>query len=143
MELLRKRFFIAWSLSTVVMLFVSYLWHGVMLNDLIFIPQPAELFYGLALLAYIVIGFAITFVYNYLSMGIGLRMKSSLVGIALGFFIYLIAFVLGVSFTGNQRSHIVVDFVWQMIEQGIGGTVIGFVYFMARRYDRVVKSDRV
>ena len=143
MELLRKRFFVAWSLSTAVMLFVSYLWHGVMLNDLIFIPQPAGLFYGLALLAYVVIGFAITFVYNYLSMGIGLRMKGSYMGVALGFFIYLIAFVLGVSFTGSQRAHVVVDFLWQMIEQGIGGTVVGFVYFMARRYDRVSASERV
>lgn len=140
MELLRKRFFIAWGLSTLVMLTCSYVWHGVVLNDLIFIPRPVELFYGLAVLAYLVIGFALTFVYNYLSMGIGLRMKSGFMGVAMGFFIYLIAFVLGVSFGGEHSSHIFVDFAWQMIEQGIGGGVIGFVYFLSRRHDRVMES---
>lgn len=61
---------------------------------------------------------------------------------ALGFFIYLIAFVFGISFKGSGTEHIVVDFAWQMIEQGIGGGVIGFVYAMAKRRDKVVFSDR-
>ena len=62
-------------------------------------------------------------------------------GIALGFFIYLIAFVFGISFKGSGTEHVIVDFIWQMIEQGIGGGVIGFVYAMAKRRDRIVKSD--
>lgn len=122
------------------MMAVSYLWHGVLLNDLLFIPQPAELFYSLAVLTYILIGFVLTFVYNYLSMGIGLRMKSSFMGVALGFFIYLIAFVLGVSFSGGDTTHVMIDFLWQMIEQGIGGSVVGFVYLMARRHDKVADA---
>ncbi len=140
--MLKKRFFISWGFATLVMLFFSFLWHGVILNDLIHIPKPYELFYSLAALTYVVIGFVLTFVYTYLSMGIGIKMKGGLMGMALGFFIYLIAFVFGISFKGSGTEHIVVDFAWQMIEQGIGGGVIGFVYAMAKRRDKVVFSDR-
>jgi len=141
MEMLKKRFFVAWGFSTAVMMLLSYLWHGVVLNDLIYVPRPYFLFYSLALLVYIVIGFTLTFVFNYLSMGIGIKMKGSLMGMALGFFIYLIAFVLGVSFKGSGTEHVVVDFLWQMLEQGVGGSVVGFIYFLAKRRDRIIKSD--
>ncbi|MEM9052803.1 MAG: hypothetical protein AAGC47_12190, partial [Bacteroidota bacterium] len=114
---------------------------GLLLNDLIHSPRPHYLFFGIALLTYIGIGFVLTFVFNYLSMGIGVKMKGGFMGIALGFFIYLIAFVFGISFKGSGTEHVIVDFIWQMIEQGIGGGVIGFVYAMAKRRDRTIKSD--
>jgi hypothetical protein len=142
MEMLKKRFFVAWGLSVVVMMSLSFLWHGVVLNDFIHVPKPYGLFYSLAVLTYILIGFVLTFVFTYLSMGIGIKMKGGFMGLALGFFIYLIAFVLGVSFKGSGTEHVVVDFAWQMIEQGIGGGVVSFVYEMARRRDQVVLSDR-
>lgn len=142
MEMLKKRFFIAWGLSVLVMMALSFLWHGVILNDFIHIPKPYALFYTLAGMTYILIGFVLTFVFNYLSMGIGIKMKGGLMGTALGFFIYLIAFVLGVSFKGSGTEHVVVDFAWQMIEQGIGGGVIGFIYEMAKRRDKVAFGDR-
>lgn len=135
--MLKKRFIISWFLSSILMFGLAMFWHGVILNDLKFIPTPHTLFYSLAALAYIVIGFTLTFVFTYLSMGIGIRLKGSLMGIALGFFIYLIAFVLGVSFKGSGAQHIVVDFLWQMIEQGIGGGIVGTVYMLARRRDQV------
>jgi hypothetical protein len=142
MEMLKKRFFIAWGLSVLVMMALSFLWHGVILNDFIHVPKPYGLFYSLAALAYILIGFVLTFVFTYLSMGIGIKMKGGFMGLALGFFIYLIAFVLGVSFKGSGTEHVVVDFAWQMIEQGIGGGVVGFVYEMAKRRDQVFSSNR-
>lgn len=141
MEMLKKRFFVAWGFSVLVMMALSFLWHGVILNDFIHVPQPYALFYSLAVLTYILIGFVLTFVFTYLSMGIGIKMKGGLMGLALGFFIYLIAFVFGVSFKGSGTEHVVVDFVWQMIEQGIGGGVVGFVYQMAKRHDQVSFSD--
>lgn len=136
--MLKKRFLLSWLLSSILMFALSMFWHGIILNDLKFIPQPHALFYSLAGLVYIVIGFTITFVFTYLSMGIGIKLKGSLMGIALGFFIYLIAFVLGVSFKGGGAQHIVVDFLWQMIEQGVGGGVVGSVYALARRRDQVM-----
>ncbi len=135
--MLKKRFFISWILSSVSMFTLSLIWHGILLNDLKFITVPPQLFYSLAVLAYLVIGFALSFTYTYLSMGIGLKLKGSLMGMALGFFIYLIAFVLGVSFQGGSADHVVVDFIWQMIEQGFGGSIVGGVYLLARRRDQV------
>lgn len=135
--MLKKRFVISWILSSLLMFALSLFWHGILLNDLKFITIPPQLFYSLAVLAYIVIGFALTFTYTYLSMGIGLKLKGSLMGMALGFFIYLIAFVLGVSFQGGNSNHLVVDFIWQMIEQGFGGSIVGAVYLLARRRDQV------
>lgn len=123
------------------MMALSFLWHGVILNDFIHVPRPYSLFYSLASLTYIVIGFVLTFVFTYLSMGIGIKMKGGLMGLALGFFIYLIAFIFGVSFKGSGAEHVMVDFAWQMIEQGVGGAVVGFVYEMAKRRDKIVLSD--
>jgi hypothetical protein len=136
--MLKRRFFVAWIFSAIAMMGLSLFWHGIVLNDLIYIPKPHALFYALAFLAYTVIGFALTFVFTYLSMGIGIKMKGSLMGLAMGFFIYLVAFVLGISFKGNGTEHVVVDFMWQMIEQGLGGGVIGSVYMLARRRERVL-----
>lgn len=134
--MLKKRFILSFFLSTIVMMAASYVWHGLILNDLQFVPQPHFLFYTLAVLTYLIIGFALTFVYTYLSMGIGLKFKASLMGLAFGFCIYLIAFVFGVSFKGSGTEHVVVDFMWQMLEQGMGGATIGFIYLLAKRRDK-------
>lgn len=136
--MLKRRFIISWFLSSIVMFGLGMIWHGIILTDLQFIPLPKHVFYSLAVLAYIVVGFILTFVFTYLSMGIGIKMKGSLMGIALGFFIYLIAFVFGVSFKGGATQHVVVDFLWQMIEQGAGGGVVGTVYMLARRRDQIL-----
>lgn len=141
--MLKKRFLLSWFLSTIVMMGMSLFWHGIVLTDLRYIPSPESLFYALFVLVYILIGFSLTFLYTYLSMGIGLKLKSSLMGIAFGFFIYLIAFVLGISFKGTGAAHVVVDFIWQMIEQGVGGSVVGLIYMLARRYDKSMKSNIV
>ncbi len=133
--MLKKRFFISWLLSTLVMMLLSWAWHGIFLNDLIFIPNPVFLFYSLAFLAYITIGFSLTFVYTYLSMGLGIRLKGMFMGMAMGFFIYLIAFVFGISFKGHGTEHLVLDFIWQMMEQGAGGSVIAMVYMLAQNND--------
>lgn len=125
----------------IIMISLSFVWHGVLLNDLIYVPRPHFLFYTIALLTYIGIGFILTFIFNYLSMGIGVKRKGGLIGLALGFFIYLIAFVFGISFKNTGTEHIIVDFIWQMIEQGIGGGIIGFVYTLAKRRDKIIKSD--
>ncbi len=138
--MLKRRFFVAWLLGTIFMMVLSLVWHGLLLNDLMHIPSPEWLFYTIGAFVYLCIGFTITFVYTYLSMGIGIKMKGSLLGVALGFFIYLIAFVFGISFKGSGTEHLVVDFLWQMIEQGFGGGVVGTVYLLAKRRDEILKS---
>ncbi len=133
--MLKKRFFISWIFASLIMAVASFVWHGLILNDLQFVPRPIEIFYLLAALVYVVIGFTLTFVYTYLSMGLGIKLKGFLMGMALGFFIYLIAFVLGISFKGSGTAHLMVDFLWQMLEQGFGGATIAGIYYLAKRRD--------
>ena len=136
--MIRKRFLIALFLASITMFGMSMIWHGLLLNDLKFLEIDFHLFLGLASLAYLVIGFVLTFAYNYLSMGIGLKFKGFFLGVACGFFIYLIAFVLGISYNASDAAHTTVDFLWQMIEQGVGGSVVSFVYFLAAKRDEVL-----
>ena len=136
----RKRFTFSWIASTLFMLGLSFLWHGIVLNDLDKLAFPPVLFAGLASLTYVVIGFALTFAYTYFSMGIKFKLKGIAIGAALGFFLYLIAFTLGVSFAGNNLDHVAFDFCWQMLEQGMGGLVVSFIYKLAERRDKVLGS---
>jgi hypothetical protein len=136
--MIKKRFFVAFFLASTAMFAMSMIWHGIILNDLKFLEIDLTLFYSLAALAYLVIGFVLTFAYNYLSMGIGLKLKGFFLGVACGFFIYLIAFVLGISYNADDAAHTTVDFVWQMIEQGVGGSIVSAVYFLAAKRDEVL-----
>ena len=139
--MLRIRYLIAFFLSTTAMMLASLLWHGILLNDLRNIPQPDLLFFSLWSLLYVVVGLCLTMGISQLEKKDGFILKPWVFGGVLGFFLYLVAFVLGISFKASGAEHIVVDFLWQMIEQGIGGAVVGFVYYMARRRDKIVNPD--
>lgn len=140
-KMFRTRYLVAFLLSTAVMMLSSLLWHGILLNDLRNIPQPEVLFFSLWALLYLGIGLGLTLAINLLSSNFKFSIKPWLVGALVGFFLYLIAFVLGISFKTNGAEHIVVDFLWQMIEQGIGGAVVGFVYYMAKRRDKIMNPE--
>lgn len=113
------------------MLTLSYVWHGVVLNDLRNVDYPSWYFFLLLLLVYSFIAFVITMAFNYINPSKSLVTKGFIGGSAFGFFLYLVAFTLGVSFKSGETKHIVVDFVWQMIEQGIGGMVVAYVFNIA------------
>ena len=63
--------------------------------------------------------------------------KHITIGVLAGFIIYLIAFVLGVSFQGEGIEHTIVNFTWQMFEQGAGGLSISMYYVMAHRREKL------
>jgi membrane protease YdiL (CAAX protease family) len=126
---MRKRvFYLAWIVSSTVMFLLSYLWHGMVLNDLKNLQYPMEMFLVLAAIMYIVLGFGLAFLYNYLNFSRNIKFKGSILGSFTGFFVYLIAFTLGVSFGSSKIEHVVVDFLWQMIEQGVGGLTVSAVF---------------
>jgi hypothetical protein len=138
-ESMRKRiFYIAWIVSSIVMFLLSYLWHGMILNDLKNLHYPLEMFLLLAALLYIVLGFGLAFLYNYLNFSRNIKFKGSILGSFTGFVVYLIAFTLGVSFGSNQLEHVVVDFLWQMIEQGIGGLAVSAVFSFSAHMKKII-----
>lgn len=121
------------------MLTMSYLWHGVILNDLRNVNYPHWYFFLLLLLVYAIIAFILTMAFNYVNPSKNLVFKGFTGGAAFGFFLYLVAFTLGVSFKSGETKHIVVDFVWQMFEQGIGGMVVAYVFSIAYKLQKAME----
>ncbi len=137
----RPGFLIAWLLGAMSMFGISILWHGVLLNDLMAIPYPLSFFMGLCAVVYLVVSFVIGFVFEYLRIDEQHFAKGVGVGSVLGFFLYLIAFTLGVSFQAGGTEHIVVNFLWQMIEQGAGGGIIGIVLLLDQRRAKALGEE--
>ncbi len=121
--------------SAAVMFALSYVWHGVLLNDYANIRIPMWLYFLLSSIVYVLIGLVISLLFRYTYIP-EIKHRGLLIGASLGFFIYMIAFVLGVSYSQSSVSHIAVDFVWQMIEQGIGGVSVGLCYRLISDYER-------
>lgn len=129
------------------MFLISWLWHGLALTDLEEIRIPLTLYFCLAGIVYVVLGLAMTFaihtaiMHEWISLKRAFPFTSMLLGAALGFFVYLAIFVLGMSFTKGGMVHVVADVLWQMLEQGIGGLMVslGIIYDMHKRY---LESER-
>ncbi|MFZ5553457.1 MAG: hypothetical protein ACOZCO_10100 [Bacteroidota bacterium] len=132
-----KRFVISVLVSALIMFILSFSWHGLILNDFKKISLDFNLFIVLAAIAYIAIGAALNFVMYYLETGDNLFGKPLLAGAALGFFIYLVVFVMGLSYHVRGLEHIVIDFGWQMVEQALGGVTVAFCYRVYHRMDAV------
>lgn len=121
------------------MISLSYLWHGIVLNDLRNVNYPQWYFFLLLLLVYGIIAFVLTMGFKYVKPNNNLLFKGFTGGAAFGFFLYLVAFTLGVSFKSGETKHVLVDFVWQMIEQGIGGLVVSYVMLIAFRLEKALE----
>ncbi|MBK8497542.1 MAG: hypothetical protein IPL52_01685 [Flavobacteriales bacterium] len=139
---LRRFILLPWLLSSAVMFGLSYVWHGLVLSDLSELGIPLALYFVLAALVYLVLGLGITIgahkavQYEFISLKRAFPVMVTLFSAAIGFFVYLVIFVLGMSFTKHAMMHVVVDVLWQMLEQGLGGLVVslGMIYDMHQRF---------
>lgn len=127
--------------GSIVMLFISYCWHGLILNDFSTIQYNPNIYLWLLIMLYIFVGFSISFIISIYNPEVNRLIKHLTVGVFSGFLIYLIAFVLGVSFNKGGLEHIVLDFIWQMTEQGIGAFFISVFYASTYRYDKLQKMN--
>lgn len=111
---------------------ISYLWHGVFLNDLSRLSYSLNVYFIFAPIAYIAISLIVVAVHRLDLMNViskNVLVQGFLSGVLCGFFIYVITVVVGISFAKNLTlANIVVDSLWQMLEQGIGGIVVSLVY---------------
>ena len=127
---------------------LSYVWHGLALTDLEELKIPLTLYFLLAFLVYLVLGLILTLVihkaiqYEWISLKRAFPFYSALVGAAAGFFVYLVIFILGMTFTKHGMMHIVVDILWQMVEQALGGLAVslGIIYDLHRQF---MEQERV
>ena len=124
---LSKEFFLSWILTFVFLYGISYLWHGVLLNDLSRVNYSINFFLLLLAIVYFAISFVLTFLIHFLAQfGKNKVRRGLMIGMPMGIFIYLITFVFGISFYSNPTlNHILFDLSWQVIEQGLGGAVAG------------------
>jgi hypothetical protein len=142
MALFQRYIMAPWLFSSVAMYAISYLWHGVALTDLQELSIPKTLYMILSAVIYLVIGLAMTIgihkaiQYEFISLKEAFPLMSALVGAAVGFFVYLVIFVLGISFAKHGMVHVLVDVLWQMFEQGVGGLAVslGIIYDMRQSY---------
>lgn len=137
-----RHIYVPWLFSSILMFLLSYLWHGIILSDLQELGIPKTLYLVLSAMLYILIGFALTLAvhkaiqYEFISLKGAFPFMSFLLGAAVGFVVFLVIFVLGFSFTKHGVVHVVVDILWQMLEQGLGGLAVslGIIYDMHQRF---------
>ncbi|MBI3502951.1 MAG: hypothetical protein HY063_14265 [Bacteroidetes bacterium] len=126
------RFFLSWIFSSILMFGASYAWHGLFLNDLERLSYPKEIFLTGAIITYLILGFLVTKVYLMeFPKAIARRplVRGIISGAALGITTYIVALVVGVSFSTQLKpSYILFDLMWQTVEQTLGGMAVAFVY---------------
>jgi hypothetical protein len=87
-----------------------YFWHGVFLNDLNRISFSKVLFLGLAALVYLVISFypyiELTNLNYYQNILVIAIFRGVVSGFMIGFVLFALVTVLGISFTKNIKFHI-------------------------------------
>ena len=142
--MLTKRFFISWLVASAVMFMLSYLWHGIILNDYSRLSYPTQLFLIFSSIVYLIIGFVVAkaidiqFLETYFKRKPILR--GALCGAACGLLFFLMATVIGVSFsTGANVKNLLFDVTWQILEQSIGGVMVGLVHIFV--YDSNVSFE--
>lgn len=123
-----------WIFSSIFMFGLSYLWHGLVLNDYSLISYPIGIYLASAGVVYLVIGFLLNrifiaeFLDRYSTRAVP---RGLLAGVSLGIIVYMTALVIGVTFTkGLDLKYLVLDVIWQAIEQCCGGLVVGLVYLL-------------
>jgi hypothetical protein len=116
------------------MFMLFYIWHGMFLTDFARLSYPKSVFLVFAVFVYLIIGFicAKAIDVKVLSKKFKRRpfVKGLISGGAVGVVIFVFSTVVGVSFsTGNKLDNLVLDASWQVIEQSLGGLVVGLGHF--------------
>ena len=126
------RFSLAWIAGSLIMFVLSYLWHGVFLNDLERLSYPKEIFLTGAIITYLILGFLLTKIYLMKFPKVIAKkpiVRGIISGAALGIATYIVSLVVGVSFSTEMKpTYILFDLLWQTAEQTFGGIIVGFVY---------------
>lgn len=130
--MLNIRFFVAWILGALLMYSAFYLWHGVISTDFYRVQYPKGIFLGLAAVVYLIISFVLYKVFElkfWNKITTNLFVKGALTGAIIGFILFAFTLVIGVGFSGSYSMKILmVDLIWQIIEQSIGGLVVALAH---------------
>jgi hypothetical protein len=142
--MISKRFFISCLASSLVMFIMSYIWHGLVLTDFSRLSYSKHLFLFFAALVYLIIGFVVAKSIDFKILEKYFKRKpiirGAISGGMCGVAFFLIATVVGISFsTGSKIENLLLDVTWQIIEQTIGGVVVGIAHIFV--YDPSVHLE--
>lgn len=131
--------FYLWSLVTLIcffiMLFLSFMVHGIILTDYLktnanFSNLDEVDFYTIVVLLYFILAAILTVIFKiFLKKSTRPVVHGAMVGIAFGILVFTILKLSGLPlFKNNELGHNAFNLFWQLLEQGIGGMVIGYIY---------------
>jgi hypothetical protein len=130
--MLTKRFLLSWIISSIIMFLAFYAWHGLFLTDFERLNYSKEVFLVVSSVVYLIIGLVLNKAYDIKALERFDRkpiLRGLVVGAALGFALFLVTMVMGVSFGGSRTlANLLIDVSWQTVEQAIGGAVVGIVH---------------
>lgn len=140
-----KKLLFSWVIASVIMFSMSYVWHGIILNDFNRIDYPLNVYLTASIIAYLIIGLIVARAYD--SRFLDKFEKRPLIrglaaGAISGAVIYLIAFVVGISFGGRRLEYVIVDVIWQIIEQSAGGAVVGLTHIVMHNLGMLAPHDQ-
>ncbi len=133
--MITKRFLISWLSTSLVMFLSSYVWHNFVLTDYSRLTYPIQVFLIAAAVVYLIIGFIVAKAIDFKMFENKFKRKpilrGSIAGALCGIAFFLIATVVGVSFsTSASMENLLLDVTWQTIEQAIGGMVVGIAHLL-------------
>ncbi len=142
MLLFKRRILFPWLLSAAVMLGISYAWHGIALTDIADLRISLGSYFVFATAAYLAIGMLLTLFIHFLlvreiiSMKTAFHAKTMLAGALAGIVVFLVILASGLSFASHGVQHAIIDLVWQVVEQSVGGLMVGLgvMYDMHRTF---------
>ena len=137
-----KQIAISSFIASCTMFSLFYVWHGIILNDFLNLRLPVPFFLTLLGIVYFVSGLAISVAIRIIQPSSDfIILKAFAIGGIYGFFLYTVAVLYGMSFSNSLKiEHLLVDYLWQIFEQGFGGIIIGFSYQISLRREKL-KSD--
>jgi hypothetical protein len=124
-----KKMVIALFASFIVMFLLAGLWHMVIMADLYSGPNSLvePMLYFIAL-GYFVLALIMTYIYPKGYKGGKPVIEGLKFGILMGLLWILPLSLVLYGVMGGSGTVIIVDVIWHVVEQGIGGIVIGLVY---------------
>ncbi|MFI5149639.1 MAG: hypothetical protein ACHQRM_07880 [Bacteroidia bacterium] len=130
--MLTRRFLLSWMLSSVLMWGLSYVWHGIFLNDIANLSYPKGIYLVASTVVYLAIGMVLTKLYTLQFVIHTLQnffIRGIVCGAVTGLLFYMFALVIGVSFSKHiSLGDMAIDIPWQLFEQIFGGIIIALVF---------------
>lgn len=122
------RFYIGWILSSILMYLAFYSFHGLLTNDFLKLEHTKTFFFITAAVVYLIVSLGMCLVYNSDTAKkiISAPYKRGLaIGTLSALLMYGIAITVGISFSVSRSAiNVLVDIIWQLIEQNIGAFII-------------------